>query len=146
MRVYIPGTVADLPLYGSGSWEPSEGFGVTPRLLEISAHDDQELLAEQARDAAATASVAEFGSALRLVVVVDYPRADVTPAPDEHPAAVHMVGRVMADAIACVFVDEPEAAADARDAAAGDLEALGRLDERTMLWFDTSEMDLIEAP
>jgi len=144
MRVYIPGTVAALAEYSSGAWEPTHGYGVTPRLLEISAHDDPEELAEQARDAAAIDSVLELKSPRRVVMVVDYPRADVTPAPEEHPAAVHLVGRVMPDTIACAFVDESEAAPHGVKAAKGDTDALGALAEHELLWFDSSELDLIE--
>jgi len=144
MRVYIPGTVAELAEYSSGAWEPAHGYGVTPRLLEISAYDDPEEMAEQARDAAAVDSVVDLHSSRRLVMVVDYPRADVTPAPEDHPAAVNLVGRVMPDTIACVFVDEPDASPDAVRAAQGDRDALAALDDHELLWFDSSELDLID--
>lgn len=143
MRVYIPGNVADLETYTSGMWEPSTGFGVTPLLLEISAHDDPEELAEQARDAAAADSLLTAKSARRLVMVVDYPRADVTPAPEDHPAAVHLTGRVMDDAIVCAFVDEEAATKDARAAIKGDADARERLAQRELLWYDVTELDLI---
>lgn len=143
MRVYIPGNVADMEGYLSGNWEPKRGYGVTPLLLQISAYDDQEELAEQARDAAATDSVIEFRSPRRLVVAVDYPRADVTPVPEEHPAAVALEGRVMLDSIACAFVDEPEASTHAKKAAKGDADALALLEEHELLWFDVTELDQI---
>lgn len=145
MRVYIPGTVAALAEYSSGTWEPVRGYGVTPRLLEISAYDDPEEMAEQARDAAAIDSVLELHSPRRVVMVVDYPRADVTPAPEEHPAAVHLTGRVMTDTIACAFVDEPEAEPFATRAADGDDEAFDALAEHELLWFDVSELDSIDT-
>jgi hypothetical protein len=143
MRVYIPGDVADLEKYTSGSWEPARGYGVTPLLLSISASDDEEELAELARDAAAHDSVIDHKSARRLVVVVDYPRADVAPVPNGHPAAVELTGRVMAEAIACAFVDERDATADAGAAAGGDDKALERLEERDLLWFGASEWDAL---
>ncbi|PKQ25471.1 MAG: hypothetical protein CVT64_09710 [Actinobacteria bacterium HGW-Actinobacteria-4] len=145
MRVYIPGNVAELDLYVSGSWEPTRGYGVTPLLLGISPQLDPEELAEQARDAAALDSVTELKSLRRLVVVVDYPRADTKPVPNDHPAALDITGRVMLDAIACVFVDEPEAVADAKKAIKGDDAALERLEERELLWYGTTELDLIDA-
>lgn len=138
--MFVPGTVAELAHYTSGHWEPERGYAVTERLMEISAFDDPDELAEQARDAAAEDSIVELGSPLRLVVAVDYSRADVAPVPDAHPAAATLSGRVMADAIACVFVDEPDAASDARAAAAGDEEALERLEERDLLWYDVTEL------
>jgi hypothetical protein len=141
MRIFVPGSVADLGHYSSGHWEPERGYAVTERLLDISAYDDPDELAEQARDAAAEDSIVVLGSRLRLVIAVDVSRADVAPVPDAHPAAVTLTGRVMPDAIACIFLDEPEAADDARAAAAGDEDALERLEERDLLWFDVSEFD-----
>jgi len=140
MRVFVPGTVAELGHYTSGHWEPERGYAVTERLLDISAYDDPDELAEQARDAAAEDSIVELGSRLRLVVAVDLSRADVVPVPDAHPAAVTLSGRVMADSIACFFLDEPDAEADARAAAGGDDAALERLEARDLLWYDVSEI------
>jgi hypothetical protein len=145
MRVYIPGNVAELEHYTSGSWEPTRGYGVTPMLLEISSQLDPEELAEQARDAAAFDSVAELKSLRRLVVVVDYPRSDTKPIPNGHPAAVEVTGRVVLEAIACVFVDEPETVADAKKAIKGDEAALERLEEHELLWYGNTELDLIDA-
>jgi hypothetical protein len=140
MRVFVPGSVAELSHYTSGHWEPDRGYAVTERLMEISAFDDPDELAEQARDAAAEDSIVVVGSRLRLVIAVDYSRADVGPVPDAHPAAVTLTGRVMADAIACAFVDEADAAEDARAAAGGDEAALERLEERDLLWYDVTEL------
>ena len=140
MRVFVPGTIDDLRHYSSGHWEPDRGYAVTERLLEISAYDDPDELAEQARDAAAEDSIVVLGSRLRLVVAIDVSRADVAPVPDAHPAAVTVSGRVMADSIACFFLDEAGAEADARAAAGGDEDALERLEERDLLWYDVSEL------
>src|SRR6187551_3612742 len=140
MRVFVPGVVGEISHYRSGHWEPDRGYAVTERLLEISAFDDPDELAEQARDAAAEDSIVVLGSRLRLVVAIDISRADVAPVPDAHPAAVTMTGRVMADSIACFFLDEAGAAEDARAAAGGDERALERLEERDLLWYDVSEL------
>ena len=140
MRVFVPGVVGEISHYRSGHWEPDRGYAVTERLLEISAFDDPDELAEQARDAAAEDSIVVLGSRLRLVVAIDISRADVAPVPDAHPAAVTFTGRVMPDSIACIFLDEPEAADDARKAAGGDEHALERLEERDLLWYDVSEL------
>jgi len=141
MRVFVPGAVAEIKHYSSGHWEPERGYAVTERLMDISAYDEPDELAEQARDAAAEDSIVELGSPLRLVVAIDVSRADCAPVPDAHPAAVTLTGRVVPDAIACIFLDEPDAAEDARAAAAGDEEALERLEGRDLLWYDVSELD-----
>jgi len=140
MRVFVPGAVADLAHYSSGHWEPERGYAVTERLMEISAFDDPDELGEQARDAAAEDSIVELGSRLRVVVVVDYPRADVNAVPDAHPAAVTVTGRVPPGGIACIFLDEEGAASDAKAAAAGDEDALERLEDRELLWYDSTEL------
>ncbi|WP_430868552.1 DUF6912 family protein [Demequina aurantiaca] len=139
MRVYIPATIDDLDSCGSGKWEPTMGFAVTERLMEISSFDDADEMAEQARDAAALESVVEFGATLRVVIVADYTRSDVTPVPDAHPAAVVLTGRVPADAIACAFVDEPSAADAASQARAGLEGSLERLEDHDLLWYDFTE-------
>lgn len=140
MRVYVPIAIEDIGQCLSGSWEPVSGYALTPTLLDIAASDDDEILAEQVRDAAAVDSVLELGAPRRAVVAVDYPRADVEQVVGEHPAAVTLTGRVRADAVACAFVDEPDAVEDGRAAAKGDREALARLEERDMLWYDVSEI------
>lgn len=146
MRVYIPSTIQDLDHCTSGKWEPSVGFAVTERMLQISSLDDEEEIAEQARDAAAAESVIELGSPLRVVVVADYPRADVSEVPDAHPAAVALTGRVPAASIACVFVDDLAAYDDAKEALAGGTDALDRLEEHDLLWYDVTELAQIPRP
>lgn len=122
------------------------GFAVTERLLEISSCEDTDEVAEQARDAAAIDSVVEAGSPLRIVIVADYPRTDVTPVPDAHPAVVSLVGHVPTDAVACAFVDDAAAAGDAKQALAGGVEALERLEDHDLLWYDVSELGQIPRP
>lgn len=146
MRVYIPATIDDLDSCANGKWEPTIGFAVTERLMAISAYDEDEEMAEQARDAAAAESVVEFGSPLRVVIAADYSRADVTEVPDAHPAAVALAGRVPGDAIACAFVDELAAYEDARQALAGGPDALERLEDHDLLWYDVSELGTIPRP
>ncbi|MFW7413643.1 DUF6912 family protein [Demequina sp. SO4-18] len=146
MRVYVPITVDLLGQCLSGTWEPRTGYALTPTVLDIAASDDDELLAEQVRDAAAADAVLELGASRRAVVVVDYPRADVEQVVGEHPAAVMLTGRVRADAVACAFVDEPEAEVDGQAAAQGDRDALERLEERDLLWYDVSEISELTAP
>lgn len=140
MRVYIPATVVDLPRCADGLWEPPLAYAVTERLLEITETDDADELAEIARDEAARASVIEVGSPLRVVVVAELTRAELTPDPELHPAAVRVSGRIPASAIACAFVDESAATGDVRDAVGGSDDALDRLEERDLLWYDASEL------
>ncbi|SEJ21299.1 DUF6912 family protein [Demequina mangrovi] len=140
MRVYIPATVDDLPRCADGLWEPPVAYAVTERLLEIVASDDADELAEIARDVAARASVIEAGSPLRVVVVAELTRAECDADPEVHPAAVRVHGRIPASAIACAFVDEPEAAGDVSAAVGGDEDALDVLEERDLLWYDASEL------
>lgn len=140
MRVYVPVRLGEIDQCLSGSWEPQSGYAITPMLLDIAASDDDEVLAEQVRDVAAADAVLDLGAARRAVVVVEYPRADVEPVAGEHPAAVTMAGRVRADAVVCAFVDEPEAKDDGEAAARGDVDALARLEERELLWYDVSEI------
>ncbi|WP_062297636.1 DUF6912 family protein [Demequina maris] len=140
MRVYIPATVDDLPRCADGLWEPPIAYAVTERLLDIVDSDDGDELAEIARDVAARASVIEVGSPLRVVVVAELTRAECETDPDLHPAAVRVQGRLPASAIACAFVDEPGAADDVSGARGGDDDALDRLEERDMLWYDATEL------
>ncbi|WP_062463540.1 DUF6912 family protein [Demequina soli] len=140
MRVYIPATVDDLPRCADGLWEPPLAYAATDLLLEIVDSDDLDEVAEVARDVAALASVVESGSPLRVVVVAELTRAECDAAPDLHPAAVRVSGRIPAAAIACAFVDERAAAEDVKAAVAGDEGALERLEERDLLWFDASEL------
>lgn len=142
MRVFIPGDSREFQHYLSGSWEPTRGFALTPALLDIAPHEDPDDLAELAKDAATIASITEHASPLRLVVVADYPRADATPIAGEHPAAVQLTGKVITSAIACFFVDEPQAAADCA-AAVSDPEALESLRSRDVLWYDASEAEVL---
>jgi len=144
--VYIPATVADLPRCADGLWEPPVAYAVTERLLEIVASDDADELAETARDVAARASVVEVGSPLRVVVVAELTRAECEADPEVHPAAVRVQGRIPSSAIACAFVDEADAAPDVREAAAGDEDALDRLEERDLLWYDATELAAFPQP
>ena len=141
MRVYVPIAMGDIDQCLSGEWEPTHGYAITPTLLDISSSDDDEELAEQVRDAAAADAVLELASHRRAVVVVEYPRADVEQVVGEHPAAVTTAGRGRTDAVVCAFVDEPEAEDDGRAAASGDVDALARLEERELLWYDVSEIE-----
>jgi len=139
--VYVPIAADALEVVMSGKWEPSSGYAVTPTLLDIIALEDEDEVAEAVRGAAAADAVLELRSDRRVVIVVDYPRQDVAPVPGGHPAAVSLVGRVDPSTVACAFVDEDAAVPDAREAAAGDADALERLEQHDLLWYGPGEID-----
>ena len=101
---------------------------------------DEDELAESAIDVAAMESGLTLGSRLRAVIVADIPRGDVVVDPKVHPAAVRISGKLPKDSIACVFLDEDDAAADVVAARGGDEEAFERLAARTLLWFELAEV------
>jgi hypothetical protein len=140
MRVYIPATVDELALQTSGQWEPQRAYAVTDVLREAMPALDEDELVEFAIDAAAMSSALDGGSRLRTVIAADVSRADAVPDAVTHPAAVLVAGRLDPTSIACVFLDEEEAAPEAEAASAGDEDAAERLADRTLLWFDLAEV------
>lgn len=140
MRVYIPGNVNDLAIQTSGQWEPEHAFAVTEALTSANPDLDEDELAELAIDYAAEASALESRSRLRCVIAADFSRADVALDPASGVAAVRVTGKLVPGAVACVFMDEDDAAADVAAAQAGDEEALERLDERILLWYELGEL------
>lgn len=140
MRVYIPVHVDQLAACLGRGWQPERGFAITARLREITAIDDEEVLAEQVRGVAAWQSVSAEDSPLRAVIVADYSRADVTSEPGGHPAAVRLTGVVSEDMVACAFVDEPVQRDLVRAARGGDEDAGIDLTDAALLWFDVTEL------
>lgn len=140
MRVYIPATVDELALQTSGQWEPALAYAVTEAWRDAAEDLDDDELAEAAIDAAAMESGLELGSRLRAVIAADVSRADAVVDPSVHPAAVRINGKLAPASIACVFLDEDDAADDVIAARAGDDDALERLADRTLLWFDLAEV------
>lgn len=140
MRVYIPATVAELALQTSGKWEPVHGFAATEELAAAAPDLDEEELAELAIDYAAEASALTLGSSLRVVIAADFSRADVSRDPDGGLAAVTVTGKLQPSAVACVFMDEDDAGADLIAARAGDHDAIQRLEERSLLWYELGEL------
>ncbi|WP_062071688.1 DUF6912 family protein [Demequina sediminicola] len=146
MRVYIPASFDDLETCLTGLWSPGDAFAVTDQLLDITALDDDDEVAEQVRDVAALTSVARRGVPLRVVIVADCPRLDVEELAGEHPAAVRINGRVDGADVVCAFVDELAAADAVSDATTGSAEALEALADHELLWWDVSEFDQIPRP
>jgi hypothetical protein len=138
MRVYVPITVGGLSTCLDGSWSPAEGFAATESLAHAIDETDEDLLAELARDLAGESSVVDLLSGRRAVVVLDLPDAQVTMG--DAAGLVALTGSVDAAHVACAFVDDQDAEADAKAAAEGDADALESLSVRDMLWYDVSEI------
>lgn len=140
MRVYIPGTVDELALQTSGQWQPDHAFAVTQAWRDAAEGLDEDELAEAAIDVAAMESGLALASRLRVVIAADVSHAEPATGPDAHPAAVTLTGPLTKGSIACVFLDEDEAQGDVAAARAGDEDALERIADRTLLWFDLAEV------
>lgn len=140
MRVYIPASVSELAIQTSGQWEPVHAFAVTEGLMAGAPELDEDELAELAIDLAAEASALGLASRLRVVIAADFSRADVALDADAGPGAVVLTGRLAPGAVACVFMDEEDAAADVAAAQTGDGDALERLGERSLLWYELGEL------
>jgi hypothetical protein len=67
----------------------------------------------------------------------------VGPLDDEIPGAVRLRESLPWAAVVSAHVDEPEATGDVTEALTGDEEAVERLDERDLLWYDATELDAI---
>jgi hypothetical protein len=140
MRVYIPANASDLAIQTSGQWEPVHAFAATEVLADAAPDLDQDELAELAIDLAAEASALSLVSRLRVVIAADFSRADVALDPDAGPGAVVLTGRLAPGAVACVFMDEDDAADHVAAAQAGNEDALERLGERSLLWYELGEL------
>ena len=155
MRIYLPATLLDLDLDPTAATGPRElaarrAHAVTPALREMFPDDEDEGLEFAAQLAAADDSLELLGRTpgaprLRLVLTADVPDSAVTAVldPDAVPSAVDVDGPVPWDSIACGHVDEPAAAPDVLAALLGDDAAVDTLDERDLLWYDSSELDAI---
>jgi len=147
VRVYLPATLdevrpgADLPA--------RQAHAVTPALRQaLPDADDEgrEYVAQLTAADAALALLTADPDAPRLRVVVAADVAGARPTPDAGPTTVVLPGPVTPDQLACLLVDEPQAAADVAAAANGDHTAADRLDERDLLWYDVSEIGFVPRP
>lgn len=158
MRVYLPTTfpaLAAAAAAGSFGPPPLLAYAVTPALREWYASGDSEELEYAATIDAARQSLRLLAAdpaapPRRVVVAADVPDEGTRPAADVHPAAVHvLVGLALAD-VASVHVDEPDAEADIRAAAAavtaadaGDSDAAFVVDgaeDHDLHWYATQEI------
>lgn len=160
MRLYVPVTLAELDaLTGPTLTLESRGaHAATPQLVaELAAEgvDDLEEVEFVAQLAAADDSLVLIASDpavpwLRAVVSVDVPdaavrvlAADGASADDLAPSAVHVDGPLTGVRIVCAHVDEPEAASDIQAVMGGDDDAVERLADRDLLWYDATEISAI---
>lgn len=163
MRVYIPATLALLrQLVDDGEMRPRSGtaFAVTPALREAYAEGGEDELAEVAIAEAAMASMRllaaeggaeETGLPLRRAVVVA--DADAEPRPDLDTAVVRLSGPVGLDAVAAVYVDNPDAESAVTAAVAvideadlGDEDAeltVGDAQDHDLAWYATQELPFL---
>jgi hypothetical protein len=148
MRIYLPATLADLDT--SRGLEPRLVHAVTSALRAALPDEDEEGLEYAAQLLAADDSLERIGATgatpRRVVVTADVPEAVVEAVEDPHaPTVVRLTAQVAWEAVACAHVDEAAAEADVTAAAAGDEEAIDRLDDRDLLWYDVSELDRLVA-
>lgn len=165
VRVYVPATVSMLrSLVDTGELAPVSGtaFALTPALREAYNAGDAEELEYAAMLEAARASLRLLATELdaepddlvparRAVVAADV--ADVTLRPDLDFAVVRLAGPVPSSAVAAVHVDDPDAAAAVRAAAAvidsadlGDSDAVFTVDSaegHELGWYAPQELPFL---
>ena len=146
MRIYLPATLAEL---GVAAGLPARlAHAVTPALRAALPDEDEEGLEYAAQLLAADDSLdlldgTARGGRRRVVVAADVPEAVVesVEADDaQAPSVVRLTSGVGWDLVACAHVDEPAAEADVVAARGGDDEAVERLAERDLLWYDVTEL------
>ena len=157
MRLYVPSTLAELDALTTTTitLEPRRAHTATPALVAELADegiDDLEEVEYVAQLAAADDSLVAIASGpsvpwLRVVISVDVPDAVVRPLlagdgddDDVAPSAVEITEPVRGVKIVCVHVDEPDAAADIEAVMGGDDDAIERLADRDLLWYDATEL------
>lgn len=158
MRLYVPVTLAEIDaLTGPTMTLESRGaHAATPALVaELAAEgvDDLEEVEYVAQLAAADDSLVLVAADpavpwLRAVVSVDVPEGSVRPVEtsgddDVASSAVSIEGPLTGVRIVCAHVDEPEAASDIQAVMGGDDEAIERLADRDLLWYDATELTSI---
>lgn len=144
MRIYLPSTVTELAGRGLG---PRLVHAVTPQLRRALPEEDDEGLEYAAQLLAADDSldlldVTARAGRRRVVVAADVPEAVIDALDgDEHaPSAVRLTVSIGWEDVACAHVDEAAAEHDVVAATGGDEDALERLAERDLLWYDVSEL------
>jgi len=159
MRLYVPVTLAEIDALTGPTMtlETRGAHAATPALVaELAGEgvDDLEEVEYVAQLAAADDSLVLVAADpavpwLRAVVSVDVPDSSVRPvgpaADDDDVAssAVTVEGPLTGVRIVCAHVDEPEAASDIQAVMGGDDDAIERLADRDLLWYDATEISSI---
>ena len=150
MRIYLPGTVADLTSYPDTALEAAVAFAATSGLAAALPDEDEEAVEFSAFLAAAETSLELLVGARtagrevaprRVIITADVAEVRVGSARAHgHPGAIVVDGAIAWADVASVHLDDPEAAQDVEAAIAGDEAASERLIERDLLWYDASEL------
>jgi hypothetical protein len=149
VRIYLPVTLLDVdPAGTSGSLDVARAHAVTTALRELFPDEDDEGLEYAAQLAAADDSLELVGETtdaprLRAVLSADVDESTVTVLDEDVPSVVALSAPVPWSAVVCALVDEPAAADDVTAALTGDEEAVERLDDRDLLWYDATELHTI---
>jgi hypothetical protein len=149
VRIYLPVTLLDLDsARASGHVDVTHAHAVTPALRELFPDEDDEGLEYAAQLAAADDSLDLVGRApdaprLRAVLSADVEESGATVQQDEIPSRVSLASPVPWAAVVCALVDESVAADDVAAALTGDDDAVERLDDRDLLWYDATELHAI---
>lgn len=149
MRIYLPATVSELGV--RGGLGPRLVHAVTRSLRAALPGEDDEGLEYAAQLLAADDSLELLDGTpgpgrRRLVVAADVPDAvveSVDPDQEHAPSVVRLTTSVGWDSVACAHVDEQAAEADVVAALDGDSDALERLAERDLLWYDATELEAL---
>ncbi|WP_435300564.1 DUF6912 family protein [Timonella sp. A28] len=156
MRLYVPATLDELDsVQGSViDLEPRRAHAATPALIaeyEAEGITDLEEVEYGAHLAAADDSLMLIAQRpdvpwQRVVLSVDVPDNAVEHVPaaaETSVSAVDIATALAGVSIVCIHIDEPEAADDIQGVFEGKDDALARLAERDLLWYDSSEIGLI---
>ena len=156
MRIYLPATLDELTALAvstrrpaSLDLEPRGAHAVTAALAAALPDEDEEGLEYSAHLAAADDTLALIAASptadrRRLVLSVEVPDDAVVAAAGDatviSPSAVDIVVPVPGAVVVCGHIDETDAVADVEATLAGDDDAVERLVERDLLWYDASEL------
>jgi hypothetical protein len=149
VRIYLPVTLLDVDLAApDAALAPGRAHAVTPGLRALFPDEDDEGLEYAAQLAAADDSLDRVGGSpdaprLRVVLSADVDPGVIGELDDEVPSAVTVRAPVPWSAVVCAHVDEPAAADDVAAALTGDDDAVERLDDRDLLWYDATELHTI---
>lgn len=145
MRIYLPSTVSELG--AQAGLTPRLVHAVTPALRAALPEEDDEGLEYAAQLLAADDSLDRIEPGKtglrRVVVAADVPEAVVESLDADEadaPSLVRLTVTVGWDDVACAHIDEAAAEKDVVAAVRGNEDAVDRLVERDLLWYDVTEL------